>query len=69
MSTIPDLTSAIWKKSSYSEGNSGQCVEFARNLVPSSDTVPVRDSKHPSGPTLLFPASAWSTFIANVRKR
>ncbi|WP_348534156.1 DUF397 domain-containing protein [Kitasatospora sp. MAA19] len=29
--------------------------------------VPVRDSKDPSGPALLFPASSWEAFIAAVR--
>ncbi|MFD9593410.1 DUF397 domain-containing protein [Kitasatospora sp. NPDC086009] len=29
--------------------------------------VPVRDSKDPDGPALLFPASAWDSFLAAVR--
>ncbi|MFE4974383.1 DUF397 domain-containing protein [Kitasatospora sp. NPDC056651] len=32
-----------------------------------SDSVPVRDSKDPSGPALVFPASAWGSFISAVR--
>ncbi|MFD0422814.1 DUF397 domain-containing protein [Streptomyces parvus] len=28
--------------------------------------VPVRDSKNPTGPALVVPAAAWSTFIAEV---
>ncbi|MGW6916712.1 DUF397 domain-containing protein [Kitasatospora sp. NPDC054939] len=28
------------------------------------DLVPVRDSKDPSGPTLLFPAAAWRSFLS-----
>ncbi|MFJ9952335.1 DUF397 domain-containing protein [Kitasatospora sp. NPDC091207] len=27
---------------------------------------PVRDSKDPSGPALLFPADAWPSFVAAV---
>ncbi|MFE4518764.1 DUF397 domain-containing protein [Kitasatospora sp. NPDC056783] len=29
--------------------------------------VPVRDSKDPSGPALVFPAAAWGSFISAVR--
>ncbi|MFJ2193374.1 DUF397 domain-containing protein [Kitasatospora sp. NPDC087861] len=29
--------------------------------------VPVRDSKDPHGPALVFPAAAWGAFIAAVR--
>lgn len=31
--------------------------------------VPVRDSKAPQGPALLFPAGGWSSFVAAVRTR
>ncbi|MFE7531761.1 DUF397 domain-containing protein [Kitasatospora sp. NPDC057542] len=30
--------------------------------------VPVRDSKDPNGPALVFPATAWRAFIAAVRE-
>ncbi|MGW2252984.1 DUF397 domain-containing protein [Kitasatospora sp. NPDC001660] len=29
--------------------------------------VPVRDSKDPHGPALVFPAPAWASFVAAVR--
>ncbi|WP_342671140.1 DUF397 domain-containing protein [Streptomyces chattanoogensis] len=29
--------------------------------------VPVRDSKNPHGPTLVFPAADWSSFVAAVK--
>lgn len=29
--------------------------------------VPVRDSKDPEGPALVFPADAWSAFVAGVQ--
>ncbi|MEV8323772.1 DUF397 domain-containing protein [Kitasatospora sp. NPDC056731] len=32
-----------------------------------SDTVLVRDSKDTDGPTLLFPAEAWQSFVSAVR--
>ncbi|WP_371500775.1 Scr1 family TA system antitoxin-like transcriptional regulator [Kitasatospora sp. NBC_00374] len=57
-----DLSAAKWSKSSYSDGNGGDCVEVAANLAPSG-IVPVRDSKNPDGPALVFPAAAWTDFV------
>jgi len=58
-----DLTNATWRKSSYSNEDGGDCVEVARTL---SGVVPVRDSKDPDGPALLFSADAWSAFLTAV---
>lgn len=60
MSTTPDLSRASWRKSSYSNGDGGNCVEVADGLT---GIVPVRDSKDPQGPALLFPAPAWTAFV------
>ncbi|MEV5504862.1 DUF397 domain-containing protein [Streptomyces orinoci] len=65
MSTTPDLTRAIWVKSSHSQGNNGQCVEWAPTFA--SGIVPVRDSKAPHGPALVFSALSWSSFINGVQ--
>ncbi|MEU9077662.1 DUF397 domain-containing protein [Kitasatospora sp. NPDC048538] len=54
-----------WFKSSYSS-NGGECVEVAGNLT-AVDAVPVRDSKDPHGPALVFPVEAWSAFVSAVR--
>ncbi|MFI8459300.1 DUF397 domain-containing protein [Kitasatospora sp. NPDC085464] len=54
-----------WFKSSYSS-NGGNCVEVAGNLV-ASDAVPVRDSKDPAGPALVFSAESWRSFVSAVR--
>lgn len=56
-----------WYKSSYSE-NGGQCIEVAANLVASRGVVPVRDSKDPHGPALMFDPTAWSSFVSAVRR-
>ncbi|MFJ4092796.1 DUF397 domain-containing protein [Kitasatospora sp. NPDC089913] len=34
---------------------------------PTPALVPVRDSKDPSGPVLLFPAAAWDSFVSALR--
>jgi hypothetical protein len=59
-----DVTCARWRKSSYSSGNGGQCVEVAGNLP---GIVAVRDSKNQGGPALVFTAAEWQAFTAQVR--
>ncbi|WFB09830.1 DUF397 domain-containing protein [Streptomyces sp. LX-29] len=56
-----------WFKSSYSS-NGGQCVEVAANLVSPSGVVPVRDSKNPEGPALVFSSDGWSSFVDAVKR-
>jgi hypothetical protein len=59
-----DLTSADWRKSSFSGSNGGGCVEVARNLP---GTVAVRDSKDPAGAALVFTPGEWRAFLDGVR--
>ncbi|WP_372409064.1 DUF397 domain-containing protein [Streptomyces luteireticuli] len=63
--TSLDLPHAEWVKSSYSQGNGGQCIEWAPAFV-SIGVIPVRDSKRPDGPVLTASAPAWSSFVAAV---
>jgi hypothetical protein len=85
-----DLSTAVWRKSSYSNGDGGECVEVAEGFVGAArwrkstysngdggncvevrdglpGIVPVRDSKNPQGPALVFPTGSWSAFISSVR--
>ena len=64
MSADLDLAAAEWVKSSYSDANGGNCVEFSRNFAQTHAAVPVRDSKNPHGPALSFPADGWSSFVS-----
>ncbi|GAB2599746.1 hypothetical protein GCM10027168_36010 [Streptomyces capparidis] len=66
MSTTPDLSSVAWVKSSYSNGDGGDCVEWSPTIATTSGLVPVRDSKDPTGPALLFRPEAWTAFITAV---
>ena len=59
-----DLEAAQWRKSSYSGGSGGNCVEVARNRP---GIVAVRDSKDPRGPRLILTPAEWSAFTAGVR--
>lgn len=62
-STGFDLSKARWRKSTYSNGDGGNCVEVA---LGHSGAIPVRDSKSQNGPVLLLTPTAWSTFIAKL---
>ncbi|MEV4378560.1 DUF397 domain-containing protein [Streptosporangium sp. NPDC049644] len=59
-----DLSAAIWRKSSRSSDNGGQCVEVAANLP---EVIAVRDSKDPDGPKLLLTPTGWGTFIRGIK--
>ncbi|MEU5158808.1 DUF397 domain-containing protein [Streptomyces sp. NPDC020875] len=60
------MTEPQFFKSSYS-ANGGDCVEVAVNLADTHDTVPVRDSKNPTGPSLTVPAQAFSAFLTGIK--
>jgi len=58
------LTSQNWRKSSYSGGQGGQCVEVAG--VPG--LVAIRDTKDQgAGPVLRIAAEAWTTFTSGIK--
>ncbi|WP_167501512.1 DUF397 domain-containing protein [Streptomyces malaysiensis] len=69
MSSTVDLSGAEWVKSSYSNGGGGGCVEWAPEIAAVSDLIPVRDSKDPDGPAILFRPAAWSSFVSAVREQ
>ncbi|MEV4922563.1 DUF397 domain-containing protein [Streptomyces roseoverticillatus] len=63
-------TTQHWRKSSYSAGDGGDCVEVARrpNRAPVHiRDVHIRDSKNPTGPTLTVGYSTWSSFLGHVK--
>ena len=65
-----DLSGAAWRKSTYSGGNGGQCVEVAAitSHPGSPETIcAVRDSKKPEGPVLAFSPRQWRTFAGRVK--
>jgi len=64
-STEPDLSSARWRTSSYSNATGGDCVEVAPGHP---EVVPVRDSKSQDGSVLLIGPAAWSAFTAILKR-
>jgi hypothetical protein len=59
------LDNVIWRKSSYSGSNGGNCVEVA--VLP-TDSLAVRDSKDPGGPRLRFSREEWRAFTTCVKR-
>ncbi|WP_435849713.1 DUF397 domain-containing protein [Streptomyces pristinaespiralis] len=43
-----------------------QCVEVAQSAA--CATVPVRDSKNPTGPVVTIGADAWTAFVNSLRQ-
>jgi len=58
-----DVIGAMWRKSSYSGGNGGTCVEVGI----AGPAVAIRDSKDPDGPQLAFAADTWKAFAERVK--
>ena len=60
---LSELAGARWVKSSGSGPTGGNCVEVAAL----GGLVAVRDSRHPAGPAVVFPAAAWDDFVAAAK--
>ncbi|MEV7444820.1 DUF397 domain-containing protein [Streptomyces sp. NPDC091204] len=78
MGTMQELTGVLWRKSSYSGGTGGDCVECAplggaawRKASYSGTTggdgrVAVRDSKNSDGPVFTVTADAFAAFVRGL---
>jgi hypothetical protein len=64
MRNSPDLSTATWRKSTYSGGGGNECLETAD----SHPVVPVRDSKTPQGPVLTFRPRSWTAFVESLKR-
>ncbi|MFG2291993.1 DUF397 domain-containing protein [Streptomyces sp. NPDC048603] len=66
MTNIPNAAAfgLTWMKSSYSDGGHN-CVEVAAGQL--SGATPVRDSKAPTGPALVFGDTQWGVFVDAVK--
>jgi len=53
-----------WRKSSYSGGNGGNCIEVGAG----KSAIAVRDTKQAdSGPVLVFSPAAWRRFADGLK--
>jgi len=59
-----ELAGVLWEKSSHSGPTGGNCVEVARL---DDGLVAVRNSRHPSGPALVFTGPEWAAFVLGAR--
>ncbi|MEU6553170.1 DUF397 domain-containing protein [Streptomyces sp. NPDC046915] len=62
MTGTPELSTALWRKSSYSEGGANDCVEVADGQLGT-----IRDSKTPTARPLVFSTTSWAAFVAGVK--
>lgn len=53
-----------WRKSSYSNSDGGSCVEVPHDHP---TDIPVRDSRTPHGPALIFPSTGWTAFLSAIK--
>ncbi|GHF26767.1 hypothetical protein GCM10010218_04610 [Streptomyces mashuensis] len=54
------MSTTAWRKSTHSAAAGDGCLEVAADF---RTTVPIRDSKNPTGPILSVPAPAWASFV------
>jgi hypothetical protein len=59
-----EVPGARWVKSSHSGPTGGNCVEVA---FVGDGSVAVRNSRHPSGPALVFSAAEWDAFVGGAK--
>lgn len=59
-----DTLESRWRKSSYSGGNGGGCVEVGNT----SGIIVVRDTTHRGGTALRVTPSAWRAFVAALKR-
>jgi hypothetical protein len=52
-----------WRKSTYSDGNGGSCIETASG----GGVILVRDTTNRDGGTLGFTAEAWLAFADSLK--
>jgi hypothetical protein len=57
-----------WVKSSYSDGQGGQCVEWSPSYASAHGVVPVRDSKNPGGPVLMLTSQGFAGLVALAQR-
>ncbi|MFG2295590.1 DUF397 domain-containing protein [Streptomyces sp. NPDC048603] len=58
--TAPAASELVWRKSTYSGAEGGDCVEVAT----SCSIVHIRDSKQLGGPVLTMDPTAWAGLVA-----
>ncbi|MEV0266529.1 DUF397 domain-containing protein [Streptomyces sp. NPDC050617] len=65
MTLTPDenASSLGWVKSSYSNGQGAECIEWAPEHAAATSEFLVRDSKRPDGPHLTLTAESFAGLV------
>ncbi|WP_329560116.1 DUF397 domain-containing protein [Streptomyces uncialis] len=66
MTNTSSLTT--WVKSTYSDPNGGQCVEWAPAHASATGAVPIRDSKCTDGPVLMVSSKAFAGLVTLAKR-
>ncbi|MGH4019861.1 MAG: DUF397 domain-containing protein [Pseudonocardiaceae bacterium] len=61
--TSEDLPTTVWRKSSRSSGQNGNCVEIG--FLP--DQRAIRDTKNLNGATLAFQLNEWHALLNGIK--
>ncbi|KND30878.1 DUF397 domain-containing protein [Streptomyces acidiscabies] len=64
---MTNTLSLTWVKSTYSDGEGGNCVEWSPSYAHAHGVVPVRDSKTPSGSPLMLTLEAFASLLTLAR--
>ncbi|MFH8749024.1 DUF397 domain-containing protein [Streptomyces rimosus] len=56
-----------WTKSSHSNPDGGNCLEWSPASCTATGAIPIRDSKNPQGPVLIVPAHSFKEFVGGVK--
>jgi hypothetical protein len=67
MSNTPAPCGFVWVKSTYSDGQGGNCIEWAPSYAKAHGAVPIRDSKTPDGPALMLSLEGFAGLVAFAR--
>ncbi|WP_395570811.1 DUF397 domain-containing protein [Streptomyces sp. BK79] len=54
-----------WRRSTHSNSEGGSCVEVVDGYP---GGVPVRDSKVPAGPAVVFSVGGWASFVTALKE-
>lgn len=64
MSLHDDLSGVRWRKASRSSASGSDCVELAQV----AESIVIRDSKAPNGPTLVIDRKTWRALLTQVHR-
>ncbi|WP_282697181.1 DUF397 domain-containing protein [Streptomyces sp. CC208A] len=63
MSSTPDPRDMRWVSSTYSDGQGGNCIQWAPDHARATDEFLVRDSKDPNGPRLTLSREGFAGLV------